>query len=227
PFLRKRITELLFNGIPPREALALPDRPSILYGVLPALSRSHVLEELIRREERPALVFGSTRSSVEQAARILRFRLQDNRIRFYHAGLKREEKTRLEQWFLHSRSGVLCATCAYGMGIDKKDIRTVVHLSPPPSVESYMQESGRASRDGRGARAWLIYTPADLCGAGSVCGARPACGSRSGAETSLPANETAAAGLPRRDMMSYGAGSVGGRPWPAHGGRPYSATPPL
>jgi ATP-dependent DNA helicase RecQ len=161
PQIRDRITELLFNGERPSEALADPDRPSIRYGVIPALSRNHLLERLAREESRPLIVFGPTRSSVEQAARLLRYRLHDDEIRYYHAGLSREEKSRLENWFLTADNGVLCATCAYGMGVDKSNVRTIVHLSPPASTEAYLQESGRASRDGKGANAWLIWSAAD------------------------------------------------------------------
>ncbi len=161
PHIRERLTELLFNGERPAEALANPDRPAIRYGVIPALSRNHALSRLVEREPRPIIVFGPTRSSVEKAARLLRCRLEDSNIRFYHAGLSREEKSRLEEWFMKSINGILCATCAYGMGVDKSDIRTVIHLAPPSSAEAYLQESGRASRDGKGANAWLIWTPED------------------------------------------------------------------
>ena len=161
PHMRRRITELLFNGHAPDEALADPDRPAIRYGVIPALSRNHALERLVREERRPLIVFGPTRSSVEMAARMLRRRLNDEEIRYYHAGLSPMEKSRLEGWFMDSDNGVLCATCAYGLGVDKKNIRSIVHLSPPSSTEAYLQESGRASRDGLGARAWLIWTPDD------------------------------------------------------------------
>ncbi len=162
PYIRSRITTLLFNEDSPREALADPDRPTINYGVLPSLSKHHSLEFLIRSERRPAIVFGSTRSSVRQAAQLLRFRLQDDHVYYYHAGMSQEEKRRIEKWFLTSTDGVLCATCAYGMGVDKSDVRTVIHIAPPSSSEAYLQESGRASRDGKGAHAWLIWTPEDM-----------------------------------------------------------------
>ncbi|MDR3248259.1 MAG: RecQ family zinc-binding domain-containing protein, partial [Treponema sp.] len=82
-------------------------------------------------------------------------------IRFYHAGLSREEKTAVEGWFFSSPRGVLVSTCAYGMGVDKSDIRTVIHRDCPPSVEAYLQESGRAGRDGKPSQAFLLWGPAD------------------------------------------------------------------
>ncbi len=172
PQIRERLTDLLFNGEKPAEALANPDRPEIHYGVLPVLSRNHTLELLVRSEPHPLIVFGNTRSSVERTARMLRNRLGSSEIRFYHAGLAREEKSRLEKWFMNSSEGVLCATCAYGLGVDKKNIRTVVHLAPPASTEAYLQESGRASRDGKGANAWLIWTPDDISDAGAFAACR-------------------------------------------------------
>jgi len=157
PHIRERITELLFNGEHPNYALANPDRSEIRYGVIPTLSRNHALEYLVLSEPKPLIVFGPTRSSVMNTARLLRNRLCSQEIRFYHAGLTREEKLQIETWFLDSDDGILCATCAYGMGIDKPNVRTVIHLSPPSSIEAYLQESGRASRDGKGANAWLIW----------------------------------------------------------------------
>jgi len=162
PHIRERLTQLLFNGDKPAEALANPDRPGIHYGVLPTVSRNHTLTSLVEKEPHPLIVFGPTRSSVEQAARMLENRLIGLETRYYHAGLSREEKQRLEEWFLSSRDSILCATSAYGMGVDKKDIRTVIHLSPPASTEAYLQESGRAGRDGESANAWLIWTSDDF-----------------------------------------------------------------
>ena len=82
-------------------------------------------------------------------------------IRFYHAGLSREEKKETEDWFLYNSDAVLTATCAYGLGIDKPDIRTVIHRDCPPSVEAYLQESGRAGRDGNPSKAVFLWGPED------------------------------------------------------------------
>jgi ATP-dependent DNA helicase RecQ len=82
-------------------------------------------------------------------------------IKFYHAGLSREEKASVEKWFLHNSEAVLVATCAFGMGVDKADIRTVIHRDCPPSVEAYLQEAGRAGRDGGQSKAILLWGPDD------------------------------------------------------------------
>jgi ATP-dependent DNA helicase RecQ len=89
-------------------------------------------------------------------ARLLSDRLGEDEIRFYHAGLERGEKKAVEEWFLSSEGGILCSTCAYGMGVDKKDIRSVIHYEAPSSVEAYLQEAGRAGRDGLSSRAVLL-----------------------------------------------------------------------
>jgi ATP-dependent DNA helicase RecQ len=80
---------------------------------------------------------------------------------FYHAGLGRGERAGVERRFLASADAVLFATSAYGMGVDKGDIRTVVHADVPPSIEAYLQETGRAGRDGNPADAVLLVSRAD------------------------------------------------------------------
>jgi ATP-dependent DNA helicase RecQ len=82
-------------------------------------------------------------------------------VRFYHAGLDAAERQAVETWFLPSNRGILTATSAYGMGVDKPDIRSVIHADIPPSPEAYLQESGRAGRDGGLARAVLLHSPED------------------------------------------------------------------
>jgi len=121
--------------------------------------------------------------------------------RFYHAGLEKAERTELEAWFLQSPDGVLCATCAYGMGLDKADVRTVVHYGPPASAEAYLQESGRAGRDGKAALAILIA---------------PACSGRAAAaasslKDSIPTELQAMAEARRLIMEEYASGNGGCR----------------
>ncbi len=100
------------------------------------------------RVPRPALIFCSSRDGTEQLAETLRRDLDEDDIFFYHAGLERAEKKTIEDWFFSSAEGILCATTAYGMGVDKKNIRTVIHQDLSSSVEAFLQESGRGGRDG-------------------------------------------------------------------------------
>jgi len=132
------------------------DRPEIHYSVRPVLS-SHEQDRVLASLERPLLVFCRTRGEAQLGARSARRLLARRSVFFYHAGLSRDERSDVERWFLGSRDGILFATCAYGMGVDKPDIRTVLHARLPGSVEDYLQESGRAGRDGRPAQAVLLF----------------------------------------------------------------------
>jgi len=164
-----RVKEVLFPDEAPHLISANPDRPNIAYTVYPSLCKIRSLERLLSPDNpkavrRPALVFCSTRKKASAAALQLRMRLNEKEIFFYHAGLSKEEKKKVEQWFFTSENGVLCATTAYGMGIDKSNIRTVIHNDLSPSVEAYLQESGRAGRDRTQAEAILLYSPSDRTG---------------------------------------------------------------
>ena len=155
------IGDRLFRGRPYHLVRGGADRPNIRYGVIPASSKPHTVTLLARTVERPAIIFTRSRREAERTAAMLTRRLRDPEIRFYHAGLSREEKTDIERFFFSSRTGILTSTSAYGMGVDKPDIRTVIHTHVPPSVEAYLQESGRAGRDGGASTAILVYSHED------------------------------------------------------------------
>ena len=161
PPVMDKIKRYLFADRDVRVVAAAPDRPNISYAVVPALSRMRSLSVMTAGREGSTLVFCRTRKGAELAARMLARRGIGREIRFYHAGLSREERAEVEAWFLSSRSGVLISTSAYGMGVDKPDIRTVIHADVPSSVESYLQETGRAGRDGSPSRAIQIASPED------------------------------------------------------------------
>ncbi len=161
PSVLSRIAEILFHG----EAHIVEsdgDRPEISYHVLYAYAKKRAAFKLALTEQRPLLVFCGTRKKAEETAReIAAYPGQKDLVKFYHAGLKKEEKKAVEEWFFSGKKIVLCATCAYGMGIDKKDIRTVIHLDPPVSMENYAQETGRAARDKQPAKAILLWSYTD------------------------------------------------------------------
>jgi ATP-dependent DNA helicase RecQ len=144
-----------------------PDRKNISYAARGCILRNLAVRDLVLMNRRPAIVFCASRPGTENLARYLRNEAAERslpwqkEIRFYHAGLSREEKKETESWFLHNENAVLTATCAYGLGIDKPDIRTVIHRDCPPSVEAYLQESGRAGRDGNSSAAILLWGPED------------------------------------------------------------------
>jgi ATP-dependent DNA helicase RecQ len=175
PRVLKKVQEVVFQDREVTILSADPDRPNIRYSVIPTLSKTRTLLQLAQESPRPLLIFIRSRSGAERAARTLRRRMPRLETFFYHAGLNREERSRIEAWFKPSREGVLAATSAYGLGVDKLDIRTVVHLDIPYSPEAYLQETGRAGRDGRSVAATLLYGPEDL----EFAGAR-------GAETADP-----------------------------------------
>ncbi len=159
PGILSRVSEVLFAGEPWRRVSGDPDRPNLRYRCIPTLSPGHTLERLARALPKPLLVFCSSRVGTQIAAERLARILGTREVRFYHAGMTKTERKSVEDWFLPSRDGVLTATCAFGMGIDKPDIRAVLHADPPPSVEAYLQESGRAGRDGGVAEAVLVSHP--------------------------------------------------------------------
>lgn len=156
PAILNRITGLLFGNESYGLIAGQPDRPNIHYSVIPTISMLRSIRNTVSGEARPLIVFVQSRKSAELIAEDLRNCFPGMDARFYHAGLEKAERSGVEDWFLHSLDGVLCATCAYGMGLDKADIRTVVHYGPPYSAEAYLQESGRAGRDGKDAKAILL-----------------------------------------------------------------------
>ena len=146
----------------PLELVSSFDRPNIKYQIRP---REKGIDQLVKfindtHEGECGIVYCQTRNKVESTAQKLAS-LGLN-AHAYHAGLPDEERHRVQGLFESSDNIIIVATIAFGMGIDKPDIRFVCHMGLPKNIESYYQETGRAGRDGNPANAWMIYGLDDL-----------------------------------------------------------------
>ncbi|MCF7948709.1 MAG: RecQ family ATP-dependent DNA helicase [Spirochaetia bacterium] len=165
------------DDLPLHVIRANPDRPNISYHVIESLCKMHDLRRLLDPEypyalPRPAIVFCATRKQAQRCAMQLRSSLGSGKIYFYHAGLEREEKQRIQKWFFHSNDGILTATNAFGMGVDKADVRSVIHFNVSRSVEAFLQESGRGGRDTKPAYSVVLYDAYDRAAAADSCDRR-------------------------------------------------------
>jgi ATP-dependent DNA helicase RecQ len=136
------------------------DRPNIRYAVTNSSSHGSNIASLIRRTPGAGIVYGTTRDRCEKLAATLA--ATGRPTRFYHAGMEPAARQRAQAEFVRSEDMVMVATIAFGMGIDKPDVRFVAHAGLPKSIEGYYQESGRAGRDGDPAVAHLFWSPGDF-----------------------------------------------------------------
>lgn len=139
------------------------DRPNLSYqcrNVKPS-GKPAELADILRREPGSAIIYCATRKSVDELTATLTRELPDRPIFGYHAGMDLAARTANQERFMNTPRGVAIATNAFGMGINKPDIRLVAHYNIPGNLEAYYQEAGRAGRDGRPSRCVILFNYAD------------------------------------------------------------------
>ncbi|AYE87508.1 DNA helicase RecQ [Sulfitobacter sp. D7] len=155
------IVEKLFDGTPPRAFLRGFDRPNIhLAFAAKNKPRDQILNFAAARKGQSGIVYCGTRAKTEGLAKALRD--QGQMALHYHGGMEAEDRRIAERRFQQEDGLIVCATVAFGMGVDKPDIRWVAHADLPKSIEAYYQEIGRAGRDGAPAETLTLFGPDDI-----------------------------------------------------------------
>lgn len=147
-------------GYSPKQYVASFNRPNIHYRVVPKMNAVRQIHDFIQGiGSSSGIIYCGTRHGVEQLVKKLAS--LGYAIRGYHAGLSFKERREVQTLFRFDKIDIVVATIAFGMGIDKPNVRFVIHHDLPKNIEGYYQETGRAGRDGLPARTLLLYNPAD------------------------------------------------------------------
>jgi len=174
------------------------DRPNLAYRVVPRIdARQQVLEILRRHAGEAAIVYCLSRRETESLASWLAG--EGLKAAHYHAGMEPAARRLTQEAFAEERLDIVVATVAFGMGIDRSDVRCVIHAGLPKSIEHYQQETGRAGRDGLEAECVLLYSPADVIRLESLI-------EKSAAAAEAPADIIAAS----RDLLQHMQRFAGG-----------------
>jgi ATP-dependent DNA helicase RecQ len=161
PAVRKEIKQQLFSKSTAFHEVAYSvNRQNIGLLVNQTSDKAAALMNYVTQFSHNIIVYCATRKTTEEVAAYLGQRTS-LKTAFYHGGLSTNERSLLQQQFIANHLDVLCATNAFGMGIDKSDVRVVIHYDLPDSLENYVQEIGRAGRDGKPSLAILLYKQGD------------------------------------------------------------------
>ncbi len=145
----------------PNVLVGIFDRPNLTYRIVPKVNLDEQVLDVVRRHKNEAaIVYCISRNDTEQMASTLK--VFGVKAAAYHAGMEKDDRTRVQDEFADEQLDVVVATVAFGMGIDRSNVRCVVHAAMPKTVEHYQQETGRAGRDGLEAECIMFYSAADL-----------------------------------------------------------------
>lgn len=149
----RSVPEIFVNGF---------ERPNLYLNVTRVRTQADKLERVLHILEtfRTGIIYCATRRAVEQVQKLLK--PHGHTVTIYHGAMEDEERTRVQDAFMHGTIPIVVATNAFGMGVDRPDIRFVIHWDVPGSIEAYYQEVGRAGRDGAFAWCELLFSPADI-----------------------------------------------------------------
>ncbi|WP_347860457.1 ATP-dependent DNA helicase RecQ [Salimicrobium sp. PL1-032A] len=157
--------DILFQlGRSQAEKIIYPmDKPNIQLSMSKVESEAEklaFLKRYLQKQQAPTMIYFSSRQTAEKVCYELK-RDSLGKIGFYHGGMEAVDRQLVQQQFMKNELDIICCTSAFGMGIDKPDIRLVIHYHLPPRIESFIQEIGRAGRDGGECTSLLLYAPGD------------------------------------------------------------------
>lgn len=138
------------------------DRPSIMYNIFHKTNENAQVYQIVKGYgvSQCGIIYCMTKSKTEEISKFLNSK--GIQCKPYHAGLGKKVKAKLLSEYLDGSLNLIAATIAFGMGIDRPDVRYVIHADAPANIENYMQETGRLSRDGKLSQAYMLYSPSDI-----------------------------------------------------------------